>query len=69
MLNRRGTGLLHRAHGSQHVPTEYRLYRAKRRLRIHNAVGAALVFLTRLVSRLPPVVWFDRHGRSRQRLR
>ncbi len=69
VLSRRGTGLLHRSRGSRHAATEYRLYRAKRRLRIHNAVGAALVFLTRLVSRLPPVVWFDRHGRSRQRLR
>ncbi|MBU4609929.1 glycosyltransferase [Achromobacter sp. GG226] len=69
VLSRRGTGLLHRAHGSQHVPTEYRLYRAKRRLHLHHAVGAAAVFVVRLVSQLPPASWFARAGRRRRRSR
>lgn len=69
VLSRRGTGLLHRAHGTQHIPTEYRLFRAKRRLRLHHTLGAAMVFLARLVSQLPPASWFARADRLRRRPR
>lgn len=69
VLSRSGTALLRRPHGSQHARTEYRLYRAKRRLHFHNTFGAAAVFLARLLSRLPPASWFAQADRMRRRPR